>query len=100
MADGRDMGTVVFPDSPLKIFLTASAEQRAARRVAQITGRGGQADYDTVLADLQARDARDSSRSAAPLVAAADAQLLDNSHLGIEASVAQVLQAWERALKS
>ena len=100
VADGRDMGTVVFPDSPLKIFLTASAEQRAARRVAQITGRGGQADYDTVLADLQARDARDSSRSAAPLVAATDAQLLDNSHLGIEASVAQVLQAWERALKS
>ncbi len=97
VADGRDMGTVVFPDSGLKIFLTASAEQRAARRVAQITGRGGQADYATVLADLQARDERDRNRSAAPLVAAADAQLLDNSHLGIEESVAQVLGAWDKA---
>ena len=85
------MGTVVFPDSGLKVFLTASAEQRAARRVAQIENRGSQADYDTVLADLQARDERDRSRSAAPLVAAADARELDNSHLGIEASIARVL---------
>ena len=91
VADGRDMGTVVFPDSGLKVFLTASAEQRAARRVAQIENRGSQADYDTVLADLQARDERDRSRSAAPLVAAADARELDNSHLGIEASIARVL---------
>ncbi len=96
VADGRDMGTVVFPDSGLKVFLTASAEKRAARRVAQITGRGGQADYATVLADLQARDARDRERSTAPLVAAADARELDNSDLGIEASVAQVL-AWYEA---
>ena len=100
VADGRDMGTVVFPDSGLKIFLTASAEQRASRRVAQIASRGGQADYATVLADLQARDERDRSRSAAPLVAASDAQQLDNSALGIEASVAQVLQAWDAVQKS
>ncbi len=100
VADGRDMGTVVFPDSGLKIFLTASAEQRASRRVAQIASRGGQADYATVLADLQARDERDRSRSAAPLVAAGDAQQLDNSGLGIEASVAQVLQAWDAVQKS
>jgi 3-phosphoshikimate 1-carboxyvinyltransferase len=91
VADGRDMGTVVFPDSGVKVFLTASAEQRAARRVAQIQSRGGQADEDTVLADLQARDARDRERSAAPLVAAADARELDNSHLGIEDSIARVL---------
>jgi 3-phosphoshikimate 1-carboxyvinyltransferase len=95
VADGRDMGTVVFPASPLKIFLTASAEQRAKRRVVQIQGRGGQADYATVLADLQTRDARDRERSAAPLVAAADARELDNSDLGIAESVQQVLGWWQ-----
>ena len=95
VADGRDMGTVVFPASPLKIFLTASAEQRAKRRVAQIAGRGGEADYATVLADLQSRDARDRERSAAPLVAAADARELDNSQLGIAESVQQVLAWWQ-----
>lgn len=97
VADGRDMGTVIFPDSPLKVFLTASAEQRAQRRVAQIAGRGGAADYAAVLADLQARDARDQNRSAAPLKPASDAQLLDNSALGVEESLAQVLDWWRAA---
>ncbi len=99
VADGRDMGTVVFPASPLKVFLTASAEQRAARRVAQIEGRGGQVSYEQVLADLQARDARDRQRSTAPLVAAADARELDNSQLGIEESVQRVLGWWKVKLQ-
>ncbi|MFN3296374.1 bifunctional 3-phosphoshikimate 1-carboxyvinyltransferase/cytidylate kinase [Caldimonas sp.] len=94
VADGRDMGTVIFPDAALKVFLTASAETRAKRRHKQLISKGISANLATLLQDLQARDARDQTRSAAPLRPAEDAQLLDNSALSIEASVQQVLAWW------
>jgi 3-phosphoshikimate 1-carboxyvinyltransferase len=96
VADGRDMGTVVFPDAPLKIFLTASAAQRAERRHKQLISKGIPTNIADLRADLEARDARDQNRSVSPLRPAADAQLLDNSHLGIDESVQQVLQAWQQ----
>ncbi|HEV7574693.1 MAG TPA: (d)CMP kinase, partial [Caldimonas sp.] len=95
VADGRDMGTVVFPDAALKVFLTASAGERAERRYKQLISKGIPANIDGLRADLQARDARDMNRSASPLKPAEDAFLLDNSALTIEASVAAVLEAWE-----
>ncbi len=84
IADGRDMGTVVFPDAPVKIFLTASAEERAVRRFKQIQDAGGSPDYDTILEDIKARDAKDSSRSSAPLKAADDAVVLDSTAMDID----------------
>jgi 3-phosphoshikimate 1-carboxyvinyltransferase len=96
VADGRDMGTVIFPDSPLKVFLTASAATRADRRHKQLISKGISANIDSLRADLEARDARDQSRSAAPLVAAKDALQLDNSNLTIEGSVTQVLEWWNQ----
>jgi len=95
LADGRDMGTVIFPDAPLKVFLTASAAQRAERRHKQLISKGISTTLDSLRADLEARDARDSSRSVAPLKPAQDAVLLDNSSLSIEASVDQVLNWWQ-----
>jgi 3-phosphoshikimate 1-carboxyvinyltransferase len=95
LADGRDMGTVIFPDAPLKVFLTASAAQRAERRHKQLISKGVSTTLDSLRADLEARDARDSSRSVAPLKAAQDAFQLDNSSLSIEASVDQVLAWWQ-----
>ena len=95
LADGRDMGTVIFPDAALKVFLTASAAQRAERRHKQLISKGFSVTLDALRADLEARDARDSSRSVAPLKPAQDALLLDNSELSIEASVDQVLQWWQ-----
>lgn len=95
VADGRDMGTVIFPDSSLKVFLTASAEKRAERRHKQLISKGISAIFDDLLADLRERDARDTSRSSAPLKAAEDALSLDNSDLGIEDSVQQVLVWWQ-----
>jgi 3-phosphoshikimate 1-carboxyvinyltransferase len=95
VADGRDMGTVIFPAAPLKVFLTASAAQRAERRYKQLISKGIQARIDVLRADLEARDARDMNRSVAPLKPAVDALLLDNSHLSIEASVDQVLAWWQ-----
>jgi 3-phosphoshikimate 1-carboxyvinyltransferase len=95
LADGRDMGTVIFPDAPLKVFLTASAAQRAERRHKQLISKGISTTLDSLRADLEARDARDSSRSVAPLKAAQDAYQLDNSSLSIEASVDQVLAWWQ-----
>lgn len=89
VADGRDMGTVVFPQAPVKIFLTASAEERAQRRVKQLQEAGQSADYDSILRDIEARDRRDSSRAHAPLVPAADALMLDSTQLSID----QVLQS-------
>lgn len=94
VADGRDMGTAVFPDAPLKVFLTASAQQRADRRYKQLISKGFSANIEGLLADLEARDLRDKNRSASPLKPAQDAQLLDNSALTIEASVDQVLAWW------
>jgi 3-phosphoshikimate 1-carboxyvinyltransferase len=95
VADGRDMGTVIFPDALLKIYLTASAEQRAQRRYKQLISKGISATLDALCADLQARDERDSSRNVAPLKPAQDACLLDNSDLSIEKSLAEVLVWWQ-----
>jgi 3-phosphoshikimate 1-carboxyvinyltransferase len=95
VADGRDMGTVVFPDATLKVFLTASAAERAERRHKQLISKGISANIDSLRADLEARDARDVNRSVSPLKPAEGALLLDNSALSIEASVEVVLEAWE-----
>jgi 3-phosphoshikimate 1-carboxyvinyltransferase len=95
LADGRDMGTVIFPDAPLKVFLTASAEKRAQRRHKQLISKGFSTTIDALRADLEARDARDTQRSVAPLKPAQDALQLDNSSLTIDESVAQVLDWWQ-----
>jgi 3-phosphoshikimate 1-carboxyvinyltransferase len=95
VADGRDMGTVIFPDAPLKVYLTASAAQRAERRHKQLISKGISTTIDSLRADLEARDARDSSRPVAPLKPAEDALLLDNSSQSVDQSVAQVLRWWE-----
>ncbi len=95
LADGRDMGTVIFPNAPLKVFLTASAAQRAERRYKQLISKGFSANIDSLRADLEARDARDSSRAVAPLKPAQDALQLDNSTLTIEQSVQRVLEWWQ-----
>jgi 3-phosphoshikimate 1-carboxyvinyltransferase len=95
VADGRDMGTVVFPDAPLKVYLTANAAQRAERRHKQLISKGISTTIDSLRADLEARDLRDSSRSVAPLKPAPDARLLDNSLLSIEQSVERVLGWWQ-----
>ncbi|MCM2342906.1 bifunctional 3-phosphoshikimate 1-carboxyvinyltransferase/cytidylate kinase [Rhodoferax sp.] len=94
VADGRDMGTVIFPAAPLKVFLTASTEQRAQRRFKQLISKDKSITLHALRADLEARDARDSSRSVSPLKPAADAKLLDNSHLSVEESVKLVLDWW------
>ena len=96
VADGRDMGTALFPDAPLKVFLTASAATRAERRYKQLISKGIPANIKSLREDLEARDARDQSRSASPLAPAQDALLLDNSALGIEESVQQVLAWWQQ----
>jgi len=91
VADGRDMGTVVFTDAPLKIFLTASAEERAERRYKQLKSKGDNVNLATLLLEIQARDKRDSERELAPLKPAADAIQLDSSGLGIEEVFERVL---------
>ncbi|AOF86498.1 3-phosphoshikimate 1-carboxyvinyltransferase [Hydrogenophaga sp. RAC07] len=95
VADGRDMGTVIFPDAVLKVFLTATAEQRAQRRHKQLISKGIAANIDSLLADLRERDLRDSSRTHAPLKPAEDALKLDNSELDIEQSVQVVMNWWQ-----
>jgi CMP/dCMP kinase len=82
--DGRDIGTVICPDADVKLFVSASAEARAQRRHRELIGRGESGDYATILADIKRRDARDANRAVAPLVAAADAILLDTSAMGID----------------
>ena len=89
--DGRDIGTVVCPDAHAKLFITAGAEVRAKRRQTEL----GSADYDAVLADIRARDERDSKRATAPLVAAQDAVVLDTSEMDIAAAVAAAIAAIE-----
>jgi CMP/dCMP kinase len=84
--DGRDIGTVIAPGADVKLFVVASPEVRAARRVRELRARGERADEAEVLADLLRRDERDSRRTAAPLKPAADAHLLDTTHLGIDAA--------------
>ncbi|MDP3373010.1 MAG: bifunctional 3-phosphoshikimate 1-carboxyvinyltransferase/cytidylate kinase [Hydrogenophaga sp.] len=95
VADGRDMGTVIFPEAPLKVYLTASAGQRAERRHKQLISKGIAANIDDLSADLERRDLQDSTRAHAPLKPAADALLLDNSQLNVEQSVQQVLSWWQ-----
>ena len=95
VADGRDMGTVIFPDAALKVYLTATAAQRAERRHKQLISKGIAANIADLLADLEMRDLRDSTRTHAPLKPAADALLLDNSQLNVEQSVQQVLSWWQ-----
>lgn len=92
LMDGRDIGTVILPNATVKIFLTASAEARAARRLAQLLQKGQTADYDTVLADICRRDRQDTERAAAPLRQAPDAVLVDTSELDFEQSF-QALKA-------
>ncbi|NMM10928.1 MAG: bifunctional 3-phosphoshikimate 1-carboxyvinyltransferase/cytidylate kinase [Polaromonas sp.] len=95
VADGRDMGTVVFPDAGLKIYLTASARHRAERRHKQLISKGNPATIVAIQRDLEARDRRDMSRQTAPLKPADDARLLDNSNLSIEKSTALVIDWWQ-----
>ena len=90
VADGRDMGTVVFPDAPLKIFLTASAEARAERRFHQLQGMGQDVSLPRLLVDIQERDARDSFRKSSPLMPAGDAILIDSTVLTAEEVVMKV----------
>lgn len=92
VADGRDMGTVVFPDAEVKIFLTASAEERARRRVNQLEESGQTANYDDVLRDIKRRDDQDSNRASAPLKPASDAIILDSTELSIEEVLQCVLE--------
>jgi CMP/dCMP kinase len=82
--DGRDIGTVICPEAPVKLFVTASPEARAQRRWRQLLGRGESAAYEAILEDIRARDARDASREAAPLRPASDAALLDTTHMSID----------------
>ncbi|WP_341675416.1 (d)CMP kinase [Niveibacterium sp. SC-1] len=92
VADGRDMGSVVFPDAPLKIFLTASVESRASRRHKQLIEKGLPANLDSLLHDLRERDARDTNRAVAPLKPCEDSILLDTTTLSIDEAVAFVLR--------
>ena len=96
--DGRDIGTVIAPDAPAKLFVTASPQVRAHRRWKQLTGQGETVSLQDVLADIARRDARDSGRSTAPLVRASDAALLDTSEMTIEHAVAEARRLVERAL--
>jgi cytidylate kinase len=97
VADGRDMGTVIFPNARLKVFLTASVEARAERRYKQLIDKGFSANMDGLLADLQARDDRDTHRTVAPLVAAEGAYILDTSDMTVDEAVEQVLH-WHTLL--
>lgn len=98
--DGRDIGTVVCPDAPVKLFVTAAAEARAKRRFMEMEARGGASSYDEILHDIRQRDERDSSRSVSPLKKAADAHLIDTTNMDIEtaflAAKSLILQAIER----
>jgi len=86
--DGRDIGTVICPDADRKLFVTASAEERARRRTRELVGRGEHTSFELILSDIRARDARDASRSSAPLKAADDSCVVDTTHLDIDAAFA------------
>lgn len=98
VADGRDMGSVVFPDARLKVFLTAGIETRAQRRFDQLIQRGEQADFNIILEDLKQRDLRDSQRTSAPLQQLPDALLVDTTHMTIAQAVAMILDAWGKCI--
>jgi cytidylate kinase len=96
--DGRDIGTVVFPEAPVKLFVTASPEERARRRFLELRGRGIAADPDQVLAEIRDRDAQDANRPVAPLKPAPDAIVIDTTALDADAAFAAALAAIERRL--
>ena len=96
--DGRDIGTVIAPQADVKLFVTASPEVRARRRLNELEQRGMHAHYDDVLADIRARDERDSTREFAPLKPAADALLLDTSNFDVEAAIAEAVRLTEERL--
>ncbi|MBZ8132880.1 (d)CMP kinase [Afifella sp. IM 167] len=98
--DGRDIGTVVFPDAPAKLFVTASPEERARRRTDELVGRGQAVDFDAVLADLKRRDARDMERADSPLRPADDAHLIDTSAMTIEAAFRAAVAIVDRAVSA
>ncbi|WP_368186813.1 d(CMP) kinase [Aestuariibius sp. HNIBRBA575] len=95
--DGRDIGTVICPDADVKLFVTARADIRAKRRHAELVSNGIDDSFETVLADVKARDARDADRAEAPMVAAKDAILIDTSDLSIDEAIAQAAQAVQAA---
>jgi cytidylate kinase len=97
VAEGRDMGSVVFPDAALKIYLTADAAERARRRYKQLIEKGMDANITTLLQDIRQRDGRDSARAVAPLQKSGDASLLDTSRLSIDAAAEQVLARYAAA---
>ena len=99
VADGRDMGTVIFPDAAYKVFLTASAEERAGRRYNQLKQKGLEVTLDGLLREILARDARDASRAVAPLKPAFDAVIVDTTGVGIEAVVERVLSLLPESLR-
>ena len=98
VADGRDMGTVVFPDAKLKVYLTASAEERARRRHKQLIAKGNSVTIESLLDDIRQRDARDAARAAAPLKPASDAVLLDTTQLTIDEATARVLALYQETV--
>jgi cytidylate kinase len=95
VADGRDMGTVVFADAPVKVYVTASAEERARRRHKQLIEKGISVTLDGLLRDIRERDARDAGRAAAPLTAAADAAILDTTQMTIDDAIRFVLEQFQ-----
>jgi len=97
VADGRDMGTVVFPEAPVKIYLTASAEERAKRRYLQLVEKGVEADIEAILADIQARDDRDMNREVAPLRPAEDALIVESTNMSIDQVLDVVLTELKQA---
>lgn len=99
IADGRDMGTVVFPEAQVKLFLDASAEERAKRRVKQLQEKGFNANFDEILAEIKERDFRDRNRAVAPLVPAKDALLLDSTCLSIDEVIRQALDHISQYIK-
>ena len=98
--DGRDIGTVVFPDAELKIFMTAEPEVRATRRYAELTAKGDSVSYEEVLENVIARDKADSTRAISPLRKADDAIVLDNSHMTVEQQMAWFDSEYNRVLSS
>jgi cytidylate kinase len=100
VADGRDMGTVVFPDATLRVYLTASPEARAERRYKQLIGKGMSASISTLLRDIHERDVRDAGRSVAPLAAGTGDAVLDTTNLSVEAAVEEVIRRYKAISRS
>ncbi len=100
VADGRDMGTVVFPDAPVKVYVTASAEERARRRHKQLIEKGISVRLESLLRDIRERDARDAGRAAAPLTVAPDAEILDTTNMTIDAAIGFVLDRYQAAVRA